>query len=331
MGMVLQQLGVRMRVAANAARTAWGGCASSSARVFYASGAAWLLAFQALAMGDTIAQTQTQPQTRATTPATPTTQIRLASTTTTEASGLLGVLLPPFERATGIKVKVISVGTGQAIKLAERGDVDVLLVHSRVDEDKYMAAGFGTIRRDVMYNDFVIVGDKSDPANIRGQKDAASALKRIAEAGAAGRARFVSRADDSGTHKKEQALWRSVGITPKTTPAAAKWYLEAGQGMGETLTMAGNLGAYTMSDRGTFLAHRARTGLVLLVSQASGLYNPYGIMDVNPAKHPHVKHAEAKKLMDWIVSAEGRAAISSLRVDGTPLFTPGVPPTEDKK
>lgn len=246
-------------------------------------------------------------------------EIKMATTTSTEASGLLGLILPQFEKATGIKVSVISVGTGQALKLAERGDVDVVLVHSRPDEDKYMAAGFGTVRRDVMYNDFIIVGPKADPAKLRGEKNAAAALKKIAET----ESRFVSRGDDSGTHKKELALWRDVMIAPK-----GKWYLEVGQGMGETLTMAGNLGAYTLSDRGTFLAHRARVGLDVIVTQVPGLFNPYGIMDVNPAKHPHVKQREALKLIDWIVSPAGRAAIQSLKVDGVSLFTPGLLPKE---
>jgi tungstate transport system substrate-binding protein len=245
--------------------------------------------------------------------------IKLATTTTTEASGLIGRILPLFEKNTGIKVKVISVGTGQALKLAERGDVDVVLVHARPDEDKYMADGFGTIRRDVMYNDFVIVGSPLDPAKIRGENNALAALKKIAQT----QSRFVSRGDDSGTHKKELSLWRQLNLVP-----SGKWYFEVGQGMGETLTMADNLGAYTMSDRATFLSQRNRVGLELMVSQATGLYNPYGIMDVNPAKHPHVKHSAALKLIDWIACAEGRAAIASLKVNGVSLFTPGAPPKE---
>ncbi len=246
-------------------------------------------------------------------------EIRLATTTSTEASGLLALILPKFEKATGIKVKVISVGTGQALKLAERGDVDVLLVHSRPDEDKYMAAGFGTIRRDVMYNDFIIVGPKADPAKLRGEKDASAALKRIAET----ESKFISRGDDSGTHKKELALWQEVNIKPK-----GKWYLEVGQGMGETLTMAGNLSAYTLSDRGTYLAHRGRVGLHVIVTQVPGLYNPYGIMDVNPAKHAHAKQSDALKLINWIVSPAGRDAILELKVDGAALFTPGPAPKD---
>jgi tungstate transport system substrate-binding protein len=246
-------------------------------------------------------------------------EIRLATTTSTEASGLLKIILPAFEKASGLKVKVVSVGTGQALKLAERGDVDVVLVHSRLDEDRYMANGFGTVRRNVMYNDFIIVGPKNDPAQLRQEKDAIAAMKRIAVT----ESPFVSRGDDSGTHKKELQLWRDVMISPK-----GKWYKEVGQGMGETLTIAGNLGAYTLSDRGTFLAHRARVGLEVVVTQVPGLYNPYGIMDVNPAKHPHAKQAEALKLINWIVSNEGQAAIRSLKVDGVSLFLPGLPPKE---
>ncbi len=246
-------------------------------------------------------------------------ELRLATTTSTEASGLLALILPKFEKLTGIKVKVISVGTGQALKLAERGDVDVVMVHSRPDEDKYMAAGFGTVRRDVMYNDFIIVGPKTDPAKLRGERNASAALMRIAKT----ESKFISRGDDSGTHKKELALWREVNITPK-----GKWYLEVGQGMGETLTMAGNLLAYTLSDRGTYLAHRGRVGLHVIVTQVPGLYNPYGIMDVNPAKHPHTKHSYALKLINWIVSPAGRDAILELKVDGAVLFTPGPAPKD---
>jgi len=244
-------------------------------------------------------------------------EIRMATTTSTEASGLLGVLLPQFEKDAGIKVRVVSVGTGQALKLGERGDVDIVMVHSRLDEDKFMAQGFGSVRRDVMYNDFIIVGPKDDPAGVRGQRSAALALKRIADR----QQKFVSRGDDSGTHKKELALWKDVAIQPK-----GAWYVEAGQGMGEVLTMSGNLRAYTLSDRGTFLAYRGRVGLDVVVSELPGLFNPYGIMPVNPAKHPHVKHDLALKLADWIVSPAGQNAIRSHKVGGQSLFTPGVPP-----
>jgi tungstate transport system substrate-binding protein len=246
-------------------------------------------------------------------------EIRMATTTSTEASGLLGVLLPGFERDSGIRVRVISVGTGQALKLGERGDVDIVFVHSRPDEDKFMAQGLGSVRYDVMYNDFIIVGSPADPAHVRGLKDAASALQKIAQA----KSSFVSRGDDSGTHKKELSLWKDLGIQPK-----GAWYVEAGQGMGEVLAMAGNLRAYTLSDRGTFLAYRGKVGLDVLVSQVPGLYNPYGIMPVNPAKHPHVKHKAAVKFADWIVSPSGQEAIRSLKVDGQSLFIPGAPPAK---
>lgn len=244
-------------------------------------------------------------------------ELRLATTTSTEASGLLGVLVPRFEAASGVKVRVISVGTGQALKLAERGDVDVVLVHSRPDEDRFMAAGFGSARYDAMYNDFILVGPASDPANLRGMNNATTALTKIA----AGEHRFVSRGDDSGTHKKEMTLWKEAAITPK-----GAWYVASGQGMGEVLTMAGNLGAYALTDRGTYLAYRGKVGLIVVVEQLPGLYNPYGVMPVNPQKHPHVNHAAAEKFSRWLISPTGRTAIGSLKVDGQALFTPGAPP-----
>ncbi len=261
----------------------------------------------------------------------PDAEIRLATTTSTEASGLLGVILPLFERDSGIRVRVISVGTGQALKLGERGDVDIVLVHSRPDEDRFMAAGFGSVRFDVMYNDFIIVGPQSDPAKLRGLPSASGALKAIAGANLLSPnppiAKFISRGDDSGTHKKELALWSDVGIVPKDIKFKP-WYIEAGQGMGEVLAMAGNLQAYTLSDRGTFNAYKNRVGLDAIVSEVPGLFNPYGIMPVNPAKHPHTKHEAALKLANWVVSPAGRAAILSLKVDGQSLFTPGAPPVK---
>ena len=271
----------------------------------------------ALALALSSGNAAAQRNTPANTPGSVGKELRMATTTSTEASGLLGVLLPLFEKDTGIKVRVVSVGTGQALKLGERGDVDIVLVHSRPDEDRFMAQGFGSVRRDVMYNDFIIVGPKDDPAGVRGQRSAALALKRIADK----QQKFVSRGDDSGTHKKELGLWKDVAIQPR-----GGWYVEAGQGMGEVLTMAGNLRAYTLSDRGTFLAYRGRVGLDVVVSEVPGLFNPYGIMPVNPAKHPHVKHDLAVKLADWIVSPSGQNAIRSRKVDGQSLFTPGVPP-----
>jgi tungstate transport system substrate-binding protein len=249
----------------------------------------------------------------------PPAEVRLATTTSTEASGLLGVIVPAFEKATGVRVRVISVGTGQALKLGERGDVDVVLVHSRPDEDNFMARGFGSVRYDVMYNDFIIVGPPNDPAKVRGVKNAATALQQIAGT----KSPFVSRGDDSGTHKKELALWKDVGVTPK-----GNWYIEAGQGMGEVLAMAGNLRAYALSDRGTFLAYRGKIGLDVVVSEVPGLFNPYGVMPVSPAKHPHVKHDAALKFAQWVVSPAGQDAIRSHKIEGQSLFVPGKPPTK---
>ncbi len=251
-------------------------------------------------------------------------EIRLATTTSTEASGLLAVILPKFEAASGIRVRAISVGTGQALKLGERGDVDVVLVHSRPDEDKFMLQGFGSARYDVMYNDFVIVGPKSDPAKIMGLKNASEALKKIAQS----QSRFVSRGDDSGTHKKELAIWKSVAMPSDGVKPNGKWYVEAGQGMGEVLTMAANMNAYTLADRGTYLAYRGKTNLDVLVSQVPGLYNPYGVMVVNVKKHPHVRHEAALAFANWLTSLAGQEAIRSLKVDGQLLFVPGAPPIE---
>ncbi|NCP02480.1 MAG: solute-binding protein, partial [Deltaproteobacteria bacterium] len=206
--------------------------------------------------------------------------LRLATTTSTENSGLLAELLPPFEQANDCKVDVIAVGTGKAIKLGETGDVDVVLVHARSKEDAFVAAGFGIDRRDVMYNDFVILGPKADPAGVAGSKDAATAMKKIA----AVKATFVSRGDDSGTHVREKQLWKAAGITP-----AGAWYLEAGRGMGEVITMATERQGYTLSDRGTWLAYKTKSDLKVAVEGDANMFNPYGVIMVNPAKHPHVK------------------------------------------
>lgn len=244
--------------------------------------------------------------------------IRLATTTSTENSGLLGHLLPAFEKHYGAPVRVIAVGTGQALKLGERGDVDVVLVHARADEEKFVAAKFGISRRDVMYNDFILVGPKDDPAGIRGFKDVGAALKRIHEKNA----KFISRGDDSGTHIMEQRLWREDGIAP-----GGKNYLSAGQGMGAVLTMAASLGAYTLSDRGTFGAYKSRIALDILVAGDPRLANPYGIIAVNPQRHPDVNVAGANALVEWITSAEGRTRIDGFRVNGEQLFFSGVPST----
>ena len=242
--------------------------------------------------------------------------LRLATTTSTKNSGLLGYLLPVFEKQYGAPVRVIAVGTGQALKLGERGDVDVVLVHARADEDRFVAAQFGINRRDVMYNDFIMVGPREDPAGIRGLKSVGEAMKLIhAKSG-----KFISRGDDSGTHIMEQRLWREEGLVP-----GGKNYLSAGQGMGAVLTMAGSLGAYTLSDRGTFVAYKSRIGLDILVAGDPRLANPYGIIAVNPRRHPDINVAGANALIEWITSAEGRARIDGFRANGEQLFFSGVP------
>lgn len=246
--------------------------------------------------------------------------IRLATTTSTENSGLLAALLPAFEKKHGASVRVIAVGTGQALKLGERGDVDVVLVHSRQDEDRFVESGFGVSRRDVMYNDFILVGPTADPAGIRGMTRVGEALKRIHDKGAT----FVSRGDESGTHIMERRLWKEEGIVPGTPDG--KRYLAAGQGMGAVLTMASALSAYTLSDRGTFAAYKSRTGLDILVSGDPRLANPYGVIAVNPQRHPDVNFAGAMALVEWLTSAEAIRLISSFQVGGEQLFYPGVPP-----
>jgi len=237
--------------------------------------------------------------------------LRLATTTSTENSGLLAELLPPFEQANDCKVDVIAVGTGKAIKLGETGDVDVVLVHARSKEDAFVAAGFGIDRRDVMYNDFVILGPKADPVGVAGSKDAATAMKKIA----AVKATFVSRGDDSGTHVREKQLWKAAGITP-----AGAWFLEAGRGMGEVITMATERQGYTLSDRGTWLAYKTKSDLKVAVEGDANMFNPYGVIMVNPAKHPHVKVDLAGKFMNFLTSKEGRALITSYKRGGEQLF-----------
>jgi tungstate transport system substrate-binding protein len=239
--------------------------------------------------------------------------LRLATTTSTENSGLLNAILPLFEAKYDTKVRVVSVGSGKAMKLGENGDVDVVLVHSRVDEEKFVATGFGVNRRDVMYNDFIIVGPKSDPAGIRGS-DVLTAFKKIASAGSG----FVSRGDDSGTHKMEQSYWKAAGVEP----AAMSGYASAGLGMGEVLMMAAEMRRYTLTDRATYAAYGAKTGLEILVSGDSKLFNPYGVIAVNPARHPGVNHAGAMQFIEWLISAGGQAAIAAFRVDGEQMFFP---------
>jgi tungstate transport system substrate-binding protein len=239
--------------------------------------------------------------------------IRLATTTSTENSGLLAYILPMFEAKYGGKVRVVAVGSGAAIKLGENGDADVILAHSREAEDKFVAQGFGVDRRDVMYNDFVIVGPKSDPAGIRGVKDAVAAMKKIQASGAP----FVSRGDDSGTHVMELRYWKDAGIEPKGPN-----YFSIGQGMGQTLTFAGEKQGYTLTDRATFAQTKAKTGLEILVEGDPRLFNPYGIIAVNPKKHPKVNFKGAMALIDWMTSPEGQEAIASFKPNGEQLFFP---------
>jgi tungstate transport system substrate-binding protein len=241
------------------------------------------------------------------------THLRLATTTSTENTGLLNVLLPPFEKKNNCKVDVISVGTGKALKLGERGDVDVVLVHARKAEDKFVADGFGVDRRDVMHNDFIIVGPENDPAGVKGEKDAAAAFKKIADKGAP----FVSRGDESGTHIKEKELWEAAGVAQK-----GPWYMEAGQEMGATLIMANEKLAYALTDRGTFTAFKEKLQLKVLCEGDPRLYNPYGVIAVNPKKWPHVKYDLAKAFIEFITSEEGQAIIANFRKDGEQLFQP---------
>jgi len=242
--------------------------------------------------------------------------IIVQSTTSTEQSGLFGYLLPLFQEKTGIEVRVVAVGTGQAIKNARNGDGDVLFVHAKPDEEKFVADGEGVKRFDVMYNDFVIVGPKADPAGIRGLHDAPAALTKIAAA----RAPFLSRGDDSGTHKAEQALWKAAGIDAK--PASGTWYRETGSGMGPTLNTASGMNAYTLTDRGTWLAFQNRGDLEVLVEGDKKLFNQYGVILVNPAKHPNVKAGLGQQFVDWVISPEGQKAIAGYKIGGQQLFFP---------
>ncbi|MBK4718293.1 substrate-binding domain-containing protein [Azospirillum sp. YIM DDC1] len=241
--------------------------------------------------------------------------ITVASTTSTEDSGLFKSILPKFTEKTGIEVRVVAKGTGQAIDIAKRGDADVLFVHHKPSEDKFVAEGFSTERKPVMYNDFVIVGPKADPAKVGGSKDVSAALKSIAAA----KAPFVSRGDDSGTHKSEQALWKTAGVDPTTGDG---WYRAIGQGMGATLNTAAAVNGYAMTDRATWLSFKNRGDLDVLVEGDRRLFNQYGVMLVNPAKFAHVKAADGQAFVSWLVSAEGQQAIADYTINGNPLFFP---------
>lgn len=246
--------------------------------------------------------------------------IILQSTTSTQNSGLFDHILPKFKEKTGIDVRVVAVGTGQALKNAANGDGDMVLVHSQPDEEKFVADGFGVKRHDVMYNDYVIVGPAADPAEIAGLKDAAAAFKKISEAEAS----FASRGDDSGTHKAELKLWQDAGVDAKS--ASGRWYLETGSGMGPTLNTGVGKVAYVLTDRGTWLSFANRSDFKILVEGDPELFNQYGVTLVNPAKHGKVKAEEGQEFIDWLTSSGGQAAIASFKIDGEQLFFPNARP-----
>jgi tungstate transport system substrate-binding protein len=269
------------------------------------------LAAFALLVAATVAAAQTE-------------EITVASTTSTEQSGLFAHILPAFTKSTGIQVHVVALGTGQALDVARRGDADVVFVHDRAAEEKFIAEGYGLARRAVMHNDFVLIGPKADPAKARG-KDIAKALERIGEH----KAVFVSRGDRSGTHAAERRNWKIAGVPePK---GAVPGYRECGCGMGPALNMAAASDAYLISDRGTWLAFRNKSNLELLVEGDERMFNPYGVIVVNPERHPHVKVELAKAFAEWLVSPEGQASIAGYRIDGQPLFFPDAIPDSAKR
>ena len=239
--------------------------------------------------------------------------LRLATTTSTANSGLLEQILPEFENSSGYRVHVIAVGTGKALRMGEDGDVDVILVHARAAEEKFLAAGLGIDRKDVMHNDFVLVGPASDPAGIQGHTDAALALAKISQ----GQQIFISRGDQSGTHKKELSLWQASGSAHK-----GPWYREAGQGMGKVLQISDELNAYTLVDRGTWLAYADKVQLRVLVEGDKRLFNPYGVIAVNPARHPDINYQGAKAFSHWLTSAATQKRIGEFRIHGKNLFIP---------
>jgi tungstate transport system substrate-binding protein len=246
--------------------------------------------------------------------------IIVQSTTSTQNSGLFEHILPLFTKKTGIEVRVVAVGTGQALKNAQKGDGDVVLVHSQPDEEKFVADGWGVKRYPVMYNDFIIVGPATDPAKIAGMKQAPEALKKIAEA----QTPFASRADDSGTHKAELKLWHEAGVDPKAS--SGSWYLETGSGMGATLNIAVGKQAYALTDRGTWLAFANKGDFKVMVEGDNKLFNQYGVILVNPAKHPNVKAKQGQAFIDWLTGPEGQAAIANYKIDGQQLFFPNARP-----
>ncbi|RMD95132.1 MAG: sulfate ABC transporter substrate-binding protein [Alphaproteobacteria bacterium] len=242
--------------------------------------------------------------------------VRLAVTTSFHNSGLADVLLPEIRRDLGLEVQLLVVGTGQALRLGRAGDVDAVLVHSRAAEEEFVAQGWGTHRREIMYNDFVLIGPEEDPAGIAGAASAAEALRRIAAA----EAPFVSRGDDSGTHRRERALWKAAGVDP--TAASGGWYREAGAGMGATLNIAAGMGAYVLSDRATWLNFGHKDGLKILFEGDPALFNQYAFIPVNPDRHPHVKADLVAALEAWLTSEKGQALIGAYEIGGEKLFVP---------
>jgi tungstate transport system substrate-binding protein len=242
--------------------------------------------------------------------------IVVASTTSTQDSGLLNNILPLFKAKTGIDVKVVAQGTGQALDTGRRGDADVVFVHAKVQEEIFVRDGFGVQRFDVMYNDFILVGPKTDPAKIKGGKDILAALNAVKKTGAP----FVSRGDKSGTHSVELALWKAAALDPAATKPT--WYREIGQGMGAALNISAAMGAYVLADRGTWISFKNKDALEIVVEGDSMLFNQYGIILVNPARHPHVKKDLGQQFIDWIISPEGQSAINSYVIDGQQLYFP---------
>ena len=242
--------------------------------------------------------------------------ITVASTTSTEQSGLFRHLLPIFERKTGIQVRVVALGTGQSLDMGKRGDADVVFVHAKPLEEKFVAEGYGVRRLEVMYNDFVLVGPRSDPAKVRGSKDIVAALRKIRAA----QVPFTSRGDKSGTHFAELELWKAAGVD--IAKDRGPWYRDTGSGMGPTLNTAAGMNAYALTDRGTWLSFKNRGDLAISVEGDQRLFNQYGVILVNPAKHPHVKKEMAQAFVDWIVSPEGQKAIAAYKISGEQLFFP---------
>jgi len=242
--------------------------------------------------------------------------IVVSSTTSTQDSGLFGYILPMFKEKTGIDVKVVAQGTGQALDTGRRGDADVVFVHAKAQEEKFVSEGHGVKRHDVMYNDFVLIGPKSDPAKVKGGKDIIAALKAIYEAGAP----FVSRGDKSGTHSAELRLWKEAGLDPAGSKPS--WYREIGQGMGAALNTASAMGAYVLADRGTWISFKNKEQLEIAVEGDKRLFNQYGIILVNPEKHPHVKKEYGQQFIDWVISDEGQKAIAEYKIEGQQLFFP---------